>query len=107
METRTLWKTCSLLMSFNRALRSFTRVARSWILDLSPDSMALVSPMAMSRVRRMPPLGDERESQFDRPELDDGVKQILWSPASAAVNVNFPEAPPRWLTTRWSESKIS
>ena len=94
-------------MSFRRALRSRTRVARSSILDLSPPSSALVSPMATSSVRRMPPLGAVADSQLDRPLLDEGVKQILWSPASAAVKVNLPEAPPRWETTRWSLSKIS
>lgn len=55
----------------------------------------------------MPPLGAVADSQLDRPLLDEGVKQILWSPASAAVKVNLPEAPPRWETTRWSLSKIS
>jgi len=63
--------------------------------------------MAMSRDRRMPPLGEAADSQLERPLLDEGVKQILWSPASAAVKVNLPEAPPRWETTRWSLSKIS
>lgn len=63
--------------------------------------------MAMSRVRRMPPLGDETESQLDRPLLEEGVKQILWSPASAAVKVNLPEPPPFWETTRCSLSKTS
>jgi hypothetical protein len=44
---------------------------------------------------------------LDRPLLEEGVKQILWSPDSAAVKVNLPEAPPRWETTRWSLSKVS
>ena len=82
-------------------------MARSCILPLSAPSRVLVSPMAMSRERRMPPLGEAADSQLERPLLDEGVKQILWSPASAAVKVNLPEAPPRWETTRWSLSKIS
>lgn len=94
-------------MSFSLAFRSLTRVARSAILDLSLLSMAEVSPMAMSRVRRMPPLGWAMLSQEERPLEEEGVKQILWSPASAAVKVNLPEGPPRWETTRWSLSKIS
>jgi hypothetical protein len=52
-------------------------------------------------------LGDDTDSQLDRPLLEEGVKQILWSPDSAAVKVNLPEAPPRWETTRWSLSKVS
>ena len=55
----------------------------------------------------MPPLGFLAESHEVRPELDDGVKQILWSPASAAEKVKRPEDRPRWETTRWSLSKIS
>lgn len=42
-----------------------------------------------------------------RPEVDDGVKQSLWSPASAAVKVKRPSLLPRCETTRWSLSKIS
>ena len=94
-------------MSFKRLFRSLTRVAISSNLDLSELSIALVSPIAMSRVSLMPPLGELRDSQFDRPLLEEGVKQILWSPASAAVKVNLPELLPRWDTTRWSLSKIS
>ena len=52
-------------------------------------------------------MGAVADSQLERPLLDEGVKQILWSPASADVKVNLPEEPPRWETTRWSLSKIS
>jgi len=69
--------------------------------------MALVSPIAMSSVRRMPPFGADTDSQLLRPLDDEGVKHILWSPASAEVKVNLPEGPPRWETTRWSLSKTS
>lgn len=55
----------------------------------------------------MPPLGFDMESQPVRPLLDEGMKQILWSPASAAEKVNRPEEVPRWETTRWLLSKTS
>lgn len=55
----------------------------------------------------MPPLGFAIDSQPGRPLLDDGVKQILWSPASAAEKVKRPDEVPRWETTRWLLSKIS
>lgn len=106
-DQHTLWKTCSLLMSFRRALRSLTRVAKSLSFSLSELSITLVSPMATSSVSRIPPLGEERDIQLFFPLVDDGVKQILWSPASAAVKVNLPVVPPRWETTRCSLSNIS
>lgn len=103
----TLWKTCSLRMSFNLALRSLTRVVISCSLSLSSLSIWLVSPITMSRRSLMPPLGFVMESQPVRPLLDEGMKQILWSPASAAEKVKRPEEVPRWETTRWLLSKIS
>jgi hypothetical protein len=50
---------------------------------------------------------ESTESQALLPELDEGVKQILWSPESAAVKVNRPDDAPFCETTRWSLSKIS
>jgi len=94
-------------MSLRRAFRSLTREARSSSLFLSELSIALVSPIAMSSVRRMPPLGSAVVSQLDLPLLELGVKQIWWSPCSAAVNVNLPVWLPRCETTRWSLSKTS
>ena len=41
------------------------------------------------------------------PDVDDGVKQILWSPASAAEKVKRPAEEPFWETTRWSLSNTS
>ena len=96
----TLWNTCSLRMSLNLALRSFRRDVRSSSLVLSELSISLVSPMTRSRFILMPPLGFVVESQEERPELEDGVKQILWSPDSAAEKVNRPDDEPRWETTR-------
>jgi hypothetical protein len=55
----------------------------------------------------MPPLGWPTLSQLERPDDEDGWKQIWWSPASAAVKVKRPDWPPRWETTRWLLSKIS
>lgn len=63
--------------------------------------------MTKSSVSLMPPLGLLADSQPVRPEFDEGVKQSLWSPASAAEKVKRPAAAPRWETTRWSLSKIS
>lgn len=72
----------------------------SWILPLSVLSMALVSPIARSSVSLIPPMGCKAESQPVEPELEEGVKQILWSPESAALKVKRPEAEPFWETTR-------
>lgn len=94
-------------MSLRREARSLTRLEMSSSLPLSVLSMALVSPMARSSVRRMPPLGACADSQPLRPLVDEGVKHSLWSPASAAVKVKRPEAGPRCETTRWSLSKTS
>jgi len=66
----------------------------SWIFPLSVLSIALVSPMARSRVSLMPPIGCKAESQPAEPELDEGVKQILWSPESAALKVKRPAEDP-------------
>jgi hypothetical protein len=55
----------------------------------------------------MPPLGLPAESQPLRPEVEDGVKQSLWSPDSAAEKWNLPDEEPFWVKTRWSLSKIS
>ena len=41
------------------------------------------------------------------PEDEDGVKQILWSPESAALKVKPPAEEPFWETTRWSLSNTS
>jgi len=62
--------------------------------------MALVSPMAKSRVNLIPPVGCKALSQPVLPEVEDGTKHILWSPESAAVNVNRPADDPFWDTTR-------
>lgn len=35
------------------------------------------------------------------------MKQILWSPESAALNVKRPDEEPFWETTRWSLSNTS
>lgn len=83
----TLWKTCSLRISCSRELRSLTLDWMSCSLSLSELSIALDSPMVMSRVSLMPPLGLEVLSQAVLPLSEDGVKQILWSPASCAVKV--------------------
>jgi hypothetical protein len=48
----------------------------------------------------MPPIGWRAESQPEEPEFDEGVKQILWSPDSAAVKVKRPDEEPFWLMTR-------
>lgn len=96
----TRWNTCSLLISVNRALRSLTRLEMFSNLPLSVDSISLVSPMTMSRVRRMPPFGEPTESQPDRPDVEMGLKQSLWSPASEEEKVNFPEESPFWVKTR-------
>lgn len=87
-------------MSFNRAFRSLTRVVMSWILLLSLLSIWLVSPITRSSVNLIPPFWFLVDSQPGRPEVDEGVKQTLWSPESAAEKVKRPEAWPRWETTR-------
>lgn len=74
-------------MSCSRELRSLTLDWMSCSLSLSELSIALDSPMVMSRVSLMPPLGLEVLSQPLLPLSEDGVKQILWSPASCAVKV--------------------
>ena len=55
----------------------------------------------------MPPLGPPELSQPPPVVACEGVKQILWSPASAAVNVNFPSDRAFCPTTRWSLSNTS
>lgn len=62
--------------------------------------MTLVSPMVMSKVSLMPPLGLAVLSQPVLPLSEVGVKQILWSPASAAVKVKRPPEPPLCDTMR-------
>lgn len=57
---------------------------------LSALSSALVAPIARSSVSLMPPMCESTESQALPPDVDEGVKQILCSPESAAVNVNWP-----------------
>ena len=52
-------------------------------------------------------MGCKAESHPWPPELEEGVKQILWSPESAAVNVKRPDDEPFWVTTRWSLSNTS
>lgn len=106
-KKRTLWKTCSRRISCNLAFRSLTRDAMSCNLSLSLLSIWPVSPITRSSFILMPPLGLCAESHADRPEVDEGTKQILWSPASWAVKVKRPEAEPRWETTRWLLSKTS
>lgn len=69
--------------------------------------MALVSPIARSKVSLMPWDECEAESQFPLPLLDEGTKQMRWSPESAAVNVKRPAEAPFCEITRWSLSKIS
>lgn len=83
------------------------RVVMSSSLDLSVRSISLVSPMTTSSCSLMPPLGLETLVQPLRPDVDDGVKQILWLPDSAAEKVKRPDDEPRWETTRWLLSKIS
>lgn len=48
----------------------------------------------------MPPFGEPTESQPDRPDVEMGLKQSLWSPASEEEKVNFPEESPFWVKTR-------
>lgn len=69
--------------------------------------MTLDSPMVMSKVSLMPPLGLAVLSQPVFPLSELGVKQILWSPASAAVKVKRPPEPPFCDTMRWLLSKSS
>jgi hypothetical protein len=62
--------------------------------------------MAKSNVSLTPP----RAWPLNHPVLPvecEGVKQILWSPASAAVKVKRPVDEPFWETTRWSLSNTS
>jgi hypothetical protein len=69
-------------------------------LVLSVLAISLVSPMARSRLSLIPPLGERALSQPWRPEFEEGVKQILCSPASAALKVKRPEEEPRDDITR-------
>jgi hypothetical protein len=48
----------------------------------------------MSSVSLIPPVGCRAESQPLEPEVDEGVKQILWSPESAALKVKRPADEP-------------
>src|SRR6478735_3727897 len=91
----TRWKTCSLRISLNRMFKSLTRLARSWSRVLSVLSIWFDSPITRSRINLMPPLWLFVDSQPGLPELDEAVKQILWSPASCAVKVNRPDEEPR------------
>ena len=103
---RTLWKTCSLRISCNLPFRSRTFCAISLSFPLSALSIELVSPIAKSKFKRTLPWGAPPESH-PPDEAPDGVKQMRWSPESAAEKVNLPVEPPRVLTTRWSLSKVS
>lgn len=103
----TRWKTCSLLTSFKRAFKSFTLVAMSSSFPLSVLSISLVSPMTKSSISLIPPFSLALLVHPLRPEVELGVKQILWLPASADENVKRPDEEPFWETTRWSLSKIS
>lgn len=67
---------------------------------MSVLSIALVSPIAKSKVNLIPPIGCKAESQPVDPEFEDGVKQILWSPESAALKVKRPDEEPFCETTR-------
>lgn len=75
--------------------------------DLSVLSISLVSPMIRSNCSLIPPLGLDTLVHPLRPDVDEGVKQILWLPDSADEKVNRPDDEPRCETTRWSLSKIS
>lgn len=55
----------------------------------------------------MPPFGLEVLNQPVLPLSEEGVKQILWSPASCAVKVKRPPEPPFCVTMRWLLSKSS
>lgn len=72
----------------------------SWILVLSVLSIELVSPMAMSSESLIPPCGCSADSHPVDPDVDDGTKQILWSPLSAAVKVKRPADEPFCEITR-------
>lgn len=105
MDRHTRWKICSLRISCNRPLRSFTFCTISCIFPLSSVSILLVSPMAISNVTRTafePP-----DSQLPDEPLPSGVRQILCCPESAAEKVNRPAFESRLETTRWSLSKVS
>ena len=103
----TRWKTCSRLISASRPFKSLTFCTISLIFPLSLLSISLVSPIARSSVSLMPPWGCRAESQPVPPDDEEGVKQILWSPESAALNVKRPAEEPFWETTRWSLSNTS
>jgi hypothetical protein len=105
-ELLTRWNICSLLISCNLPFKSLTFCTISPIFSLSSLSILLVSPIARSRVILTPPR-DCPPSQPECPDACEGVKQILWSPESAAVNVKRPSAEPLCEMTRWSLSKIS
>ncbi len=94
-------------MSCSLPFKSLTLFTISWILPLSVLSIALVSPIAKSRVSLIPPIGCRAESQPEPPDVDEGVKQILWSPESAALKVKRPDEEPFCETTRWSLSNTS
>ncbi len=55
----------------------------------------------MSNVNLIPPTG---LPPLNHPPaaVEEGVKQILCSPESAAVKVKRPLEDPRWFTTLWS-----
>ena len=103
----TRWNTCSLRISFRRALRSLTRVSISCSLPLSLLSIWPDSPMTRSSLILIPPLGACADNQPLRPDDELGEKQILWSPDSCAVKVKRPDEAPRCETTRWSLSNTS
>lgn len=83
------------------------------ILPWSSVWILLVSPMAMSSVRRTPP--PVTPACVNQPPTltaagPEGVKHIRWSPASAAEKVNLEDLSEEvvfWFTTRWSLSKVS
>lgn len=83
------------------------RVAISPSVFLSSLSISLVWPIIMSSLSLMPPLGMAVDSHAGRPDVELGMKQILWSPASAAEKWNLPDEEPALETTRWSLLKTS
>ena len=89
---RTLWKTCSRLISFNLPFNSRTLATILSILLLSSLSILLVSPMAKSTVNFTPPPvtpAAENQPPNDTAAGPDGVKHNRCRPASAAEKVNF------------------
>lgn len=106
-EGLTLWKTCSLRMSCNLAFKSLTLCTISESLPLSVLSIWLVSPVARSNDNLIPPTGIPLANQPPSVPACAGVKQIRWSPDSAALNVKRPSEEPRVFTTRWSFWKVS